>query len=355
MTKMLRPYRRCGRAVGRRRVGIRGPADAEAYDSVDGNAAVRSEDDRRVTASGCIGHITALKYVLDLRENHVYGKCLLARTPEETHMGTLDGKVAFITGAARGQGRSHAVTLAEEGANIIAVDICAEATSVDYEPATPADLEQTAKLVEALGRRIVARRVDVRDSVAMAGVAAEGAEELGGLDIVVANAGVVNWARFWEMADQQWRDVIDINLTGVFNTLKAAAPIMIAQGRGGAIVITSSSAGIKSLPAQAHYSASKHGVVGLMKTAAIELAPFNIRVNTVHPWGVDTPMGVFTEDMQKIVADNPSYAMFYNQLLNDPPIAAPRDISEAVLYLVSASGRLVTGIELPVDSGATRT
>ncbi|MET0821801.1 MAG: mycofactocin-coupled SDR family oxidoreductase [Aeromicrobium sp.] len=269
-------------------------------------------------------------------------------------MGKLDGKVAFITGAARGQGRSHAVMLAAEGADIIAVDICAEASPVDYPAATPADLEETVRLVEGLGRRIVARQADVRSSAALAAVVADGVAELGSVDVVVANAGIVSWSRFWEMPDGMWQDMIDINLTGVFNTLKAAVPSMIEQGRGGAIVITSSVAGIKSLPAQAHYSASKHGVVGLMKTAAIELAPFDIRVNAVHPWGVDTAMGGMSGTVERLLAENPSYANSFGQLLNDPPIAQPQDISEAVLYLVGPSGRLVTGISLPVDAGATK-
>jgi SDR family mycofactocin-dependent oxidoreductase len=269
-------------------------------------------------------------------------------------MGKLDGTVAFITGAARGQGRSHAVMLAAEGADIIAVDICGEAAPVDYPTATPADLEETVRLVEDLGRRIVARQADVRSSAALAAAVTEGVAELGSVDIVVANAGIVSWSRFWEMPDDVWQDMIDINLTGVFNTLKAAAPTMIEQGRGGAIVITSSVSGIKSLPAQAHYAAAKHGVVGLMKTAAIELAPFDIRVNAVHPWGVDTPMGGLTGTVERLLAENPSYAASFGQLLNDPPIAQPSDISEAVLYLVGPSGRLVTGISLPVDAGATK-
>lgn len=269
-------------------------------------------------------------------------------------MGKLDGKVAFITGAARGQGRSHAVMLAAEGADIIAVDICAEAAPVEYATATPADLEETVRLVEAQDRRIFARSADVRSSVDLAAVVADGVAELGSVDIVVANAGIVSWSRLWEMPDKVWQDMIDINLTGVFNTLKAAVPTMIEQGLGGAIVIISSVAGIKSLPGQAHYSSAKHGVVGLMKSAAIELAPFDIRVNTVHPWGVATDMGEITASTERLLTENPSYSAAFGQLLNNPPMAQPHDISEAVLYLVGPSGRLVTGISLPVDAGATR-
>ncbi|MEU7817124.1 mycofactocin-coupled SDR family oxidoreductase [Pseudonocardia sp. NPDC049154] len=268
-------------------------------------------------------------------------------------MGTLEGKVAFITGAARGQGRSHALTLAAEGADIVAVDVCKEVTPVEYPTAERKDLDETVRLVEALDRRIVAREVDVRDSAALAAAAREGEAELGGIDIVLANAGVVNWSRIWEMPDQQWQDMIDVNLSGVFHTLKATVPTMIKQGRGGAIVITSSTAGIKSLPGQSHYSASKHGVVGLMKSAAIELAPYNIRVNTVHPWAVDTEMGGVTPSLERFLQESPSYGDSFHQVLADPPLLAPADISAAVLYLVSDSGRAVTGVQLPVDSGAT--
>lgn len=269
-------------------------------------------------------------------------------------MGILDGKVAFITGAARGQGRSHAVHLAEHGAAIVAVDVCKRVSQEAYDPATPEDLAETVRLVEAKGGRILAREMDVRDSAAMSEVARDGAAQFGGLDIVVANAGVTTWSTLLDMPDELWQDTIDINLTGVYKTLKATVPLMVEQGRGGAIVIISSVAGIKALPGLSHYSASKHGIVGLMKAAAIELAPFKIRVNTIHPWGVDTHMGQTPPKAQQMLADNPSFGGSFGQLLHEPSIASPLDISEAVLFLVSPASRLITGIQLPVDAGATK-
>lgn len=269
-------------------------------------------------------------------------------------MGTLDGKVAFITGAARGQGRSHAVRLAEEGADIIAIDACKRVSREAYDPATPEDLDETVELVEKAGGRILARQVDVRDGAAMREVAAEGASRFGGMDIVLANAGVTTWSTFLELDDELWQDTIDINVTGAYQTLKATAPLMIKHRRGGSIVITSSVAGIKALPGLTHYSASKHAIVGLMKGAAIELAPHDIRVNTIHPWGVDTHMGTTPQYALDMFAQNPSYADSFKQLLHNPSIASSRDISEAVLFLVSPAARLITGIQLPVDAGATK-
>lgn len=268
-------------------------------------------------------------------------------------MGRVDGRVAFITGAARGQGRAHAVRLAEEGANIIAIDVCRQVTAAPYPPATPDDLAQTVKEVEATGRRIVAREVDVRDGARLDEVCRDGAAELGGLDIVVANAGINNWGRFWEMPDDQWQTLVDVNLTGVWRTLKAAAPIMIEQGRGGSMIITSSVAGLKSLPGQAHYAAAKHGLVGLCKAAAIELGQFNIRVNTIHPWGVDTPMG-HDETIYDMLARFPTYAASFAAILAEPQIATTRDIADAVLWLASDESRIVTGAQIPLDMGATK-
>jgi SDR family mycofactocin-dependent oxidoreductase len=267
----------------------------------------------------------------------------------------LEGKVAFVTGAARGQGRSHAVRLAREGADVIAIDLAAPVTADNsYPPATPDDLAETVKLVEAEDRRIVARQVDVRDSGALDALLAEAVPELGSrLDVVVANAGISNWNRFWEMPDEQWQTMIDINLTGVWRTLKAAVPHMIAAGNGGSIITVSSVAGIKSLPAQAHYSAAKHGVVGLTKTAAIELGEYDIRVNSVHPWGVNTPMGQDTS-MERIFAAHPNYATSFASLLPSVPVAEPNDLSDAVVYLASDLSRAVTATQLTVDQGATK-
>jgi NAD(P)-dependent dehydrogenase (short-subunit alcohol dehydrogenase family) len=200
----------------------------------------------------------------------------------------------------------------------------------------------------------LASRLDVRDVAAMAALLAEAVPELGGrLDVVVANAGISNWNRFWEMPDEQWQTMIDINLTGVWRTLKAAAPHMIAAGNGGSIITVSSVAGIKSLPAQAHYSAAKHGVVGLTKTAAIELGEFGIRVNSVHPWGVATPMGEDTT-IHQLFAEHPAYAASFASLLPAVPVAQPSDLSDAVMYLASDLSRAVTGTQLTVDQGATK-
>lgn len=272
-------------------------------------------------------------------------------------MGLLDGKVALVTGAARGQGRSHAIRLAEEGADIIAVDICAQIASVEIAMATPADLQETAKLVEALDRRIVATVADVRDGVAMRDAVNSGVAELGRLDIVAANAGIFALT-LDEPTDpaerrQFWQDTIDVNLTGVWNTVDAAAPIMIDGGRGGAIVLTASTAGSKSAAngslALDAYTAAKHGVVGLMKNLAVDLAPHMIRVNTVHPTGVRTPM-VENPVVERYMGENPSFAKL---MANTLPIDAvdPVDISNAIVFLASDMARFITGVQLPVDAG----
>jgi SDR family mycofactocin-dependent oxidoreductase len=270
-------------------------------------------------------------------------------------VGRLESKVAFITGAARGQGRAHCVRMAEEGADIIAVDACAPMSPHNVFPAaTPDDLAETVRQVEALGRRIVARQVDVRDLPGLQSVCQDGAAELGGIDVVVANAGISNWGRFWEMPEDQWQTMIDINLTGVWKTMTAAAPIMVDQGRGGSIILISSVAGLKSLPAQAHYSAAKHGLVGLCKTAAIELGPFNIRVNTVHPWGVLTKMAEEDTTIFELFAAHPSYAASFAAILAEPQIATASDIADVVLFLASDESRVITAAQIPADMGATK-
>ena len=269
-------------------------------------------------------------------------------------MGILEGRVAFITGAARGQGRSHAVRFATEGADVVAVDACRRVSDEAYAPATPADLEETVTLVEKAGGHILAREVDVRDRTALERVAAEGAERFGGMDVVVANAGVTTWSRLLEMSEPLWQDTIDINLTGAFHTLAATVPHMIEAGRGGSVVLTSSVAGLKALPGLTHYSASKHGLVGLMRGAAIEFAPYGIRVNTVHPWGVDTPMGTTPQYAMDMFSEQPAYMDSFKQLLRSPSMATPEDITEAVVFLASPAARMITGIELPVDAGATK-
>jgi (+)-trans-carveol dehydrogenase/(-)-trans-carveol dehydrogenase len=273
--------------------------------------------------------------------------------------GRVEGKVAFITGAARGQGRSHAIRLAAEGADIIAVDVCADMPGMPYSGATEADLAETVKEVEALDRRIVAARADVRDYGAVKAALDDGVAQLGRLDIVSANAGIGSSPHeAQELAEQTWQDMIDVNLTGVWHTAKAAIPYLIEQGTGGSIVLTSSAAGLMAYPNIAHYVSAKHGVVGLMRTLALELAPHSIRVNSIHPTQVDTPMiqneatwRLFRPDL-----DHPSREDFVpaSQEMNALPIpwVEPVDISNALLFLASDEARYVTGVALPVDAGA---
>jgi SDR family mycofactocin-dependent oxidoreductase len=267
----------------------------------------------------------------------------------------LEGRVAFVTGAARGQGRSHAVRLAREGAAIIAVDIAGPASAANtYPAATEADLKETTRLVEAEGARIAARVADVRDQHALDATLTEGIAKFGGrLDVVVANAGICNWSRFWEMSDDQWQSMIDVNLTGVWRTMKAAVPHMLSAGNGGSIINVSSVAGIKSLPGQAHYSAAKHGVVGLTKSAALELGEYGIRVNSIHPWGVATLMA---EDPMTatMLTEHPGYLASFGSALPQLPLADPGDISDAVVWLASDLSRTVTGTQLTLDMGATK-
>jgi (+)-trans-carveol dehydrogenase len=272
-------------------------------------------------------------------------------------VGRVEGKVAFITGAARGQGRGHAVRLAEEGADIIAVDLCADMDNVPYPLGTAEDLAETVSQVEALGRRIVARQADVRDFAALRAAVDDGVAQLGRLDIVCANAGVNKPSPAQDMDEQVWLDVVDVNLSGVWRTCKAAIPHMIDGGRGGAIVLTSSAAGLKAYANIAHYTAAKHGVVGLTKTLAQELAPHRIRVNTVNPTQVDTPM-IMNEPMFKLFCpdlDDPTRADFapVSQAMNALPIpwVDARDVSNAVLFLASDEARYITGVALPVDAG----
>lgn len=272
-------------------------------------------------------------------------------------MGVLEGRVAFVTGAARGQGRSHAVRLAEEGADIIAIDICDQPSTVSVPGATRADLDETVRQVEKLDRRVVARVADVRDVTRLIEVVHEGVTELGRLDIVVANAAV--WAvgatepEDVEERQRVWQETLAINLSGQFNTLEATVPTLVEQGEGGAIVLTSSTAGLKSMAinslAQTAYTAAKHGVVGLMRNYAVELAPHRIRVNTIHPTSVHTPM-IENEVTAAYLEQHPDLAGLMANLL---PVDAvdPVDISNGVLYLVSDAGRYVTGITLPVDAG----
>lgn len=267
-------------------------------------------------------------------------------------MASLAGKVAFITGAARGQGRAEALRLAADGADIIAVDICHQIASVPYPLATADDLVATVKLVEDAGGRIVAAQADVRDQAALATALQTGIDEFGRLDIVVANAGIAPM----QSPKDAWRDVIDVNLTGVHNTVEVAAPTMIAQGDGGSMVLTSSVAGLVGVgsndPGAIGYVAAKHGIVGLMRLYANLFAPHSIRVNSVHPAGVDTPM-INNEATRKwlgSIADKTPQEMG-----NALPVQVlqAEDIANAVAWLVSDEARYVTGVALPVDAGST--
>jgi len=265
--------------------------------------------------------------------------------------GRVQGKVAFITGAARGQGRSHAIRLAEEGADIIAVDICDDYPTVGYPMATSADLAETVKAVEALDRRIVASQADVRDFGALKAAVDGGVAQLGRLDVVCANAGICTIQAWNEVTPAVWQDTLDTNLTGVWNTMVAAAPHLIAAG-GGSIICTSSTAGIKGLPFLAPYVAAKHGVVGIAKTMANELAQYQIRVNTVHPTGVDTPMAAGLGGLGPLIGTDANLGPIF---MNTLPVQSvdPRDISNAVLFLASDESRYVTGLEFTVDAGNT--
>jgi SDR family mycofactocin-dependent oxidoreductase len=275
-------------------------------------------------------------------------------------MGQLDGKVALITGAARGQGRSHSIRLAEEGADIIALDICAQIPSVSYPMSTPDDLKETQLLVERLDRRLSAHQADVRDRASLQRAVEGGLEQFGRLDIVCANAGIFCVNVEPQPTDpirraEVWRDTLDTNLTGVWNTFEATVPVLVEQGWGGAIIVTSSTAGLKgstyndlSLTA---YTAAKHGLTGLVRGYARDLAPHGIRVNSIHPTGVRTPMAM-NETFAAYAEKVPSIVqVMANALPVD--VVEPVDISNAVLYLAADSGRYVTGVALPVDAGFT--
>ncbi|MCE0767607.1 mycofactocin-coupled SDR family oxidoreductase [Pseudonocardia kujensis] len=272
--------------------------------------------------------------------------------------GRLEGKIAFITGAARGLGRSHAVRLAEEGANIIAVDLCAPLETVDtYPPATEADLAETVRAVEKLDRRIVASVADVRDGAALAETVTSAVAELGGLDIAVANAGIVSFGSTLELEERAWREVLDVNLTGVWNTARAALPHLVERG-GGSLTFISSIGGLRGMPNVGHYVSAKHAIVGLMRTMANEFASQRIRVNTVHPTNADTDMiqNPGTYRMFAPDAAEPSQEAALPAFLSlnaiQVPWVEPVDISNAVLFLASDEARYITGVTLPVDAGA---
>jgi SDR family mycofactocin-dependent oxidoreductase len=272
-------------------------------------------------------------------------------------MGTLDGKVAFVTGIARGQGRSHALRLASEGADIIGVDICRDIGTMDYPNASPADLAETTKLIEQHGRRALTSEADVRDAAAVRRAVDEGVAELGRLDIVLSNAGIVRLHPDSDDPARLWRDIVETNLSGGFHVVDAAVPHLIAGGRGGVIILTGSTAGVRPVAnpgvGALAYTASKWGLVGVCKQLAATLAEHSIRVNIVHPTGVASGM-----TMNAAMAELAAQAMAgggggLSAMQNAMPvqILQPEDISDAIAFLVSDQAKWITGVSLPVDAG----
>ena len=278
--------------------------------------------------------------------------------------GPLDGRVAFITGAARGQGRAHAIRLATEGADIIAIDVCGPISeTITYPLATSEDLAETVQEVEATGRKVLAREVDIRDLAAMQQVVADGVEQFSRLDILVANAGVLSWGRMFEMSEEQWDTVIDVNLNGTWRTIRAAVPAMIEAGNGGSIIIVSSSAGTKATPGNGHYSASKHGLVAITNALAIEVGEFGIRVNSIHPYSIDTPM-VEKEAMMAIFAKYPQYLHSFAPMPFHPvnhegkkglqEFMLPEEVSDVVAWLAGDGSATISGSQIAVDRGTAK-
>jgi SDR family mycofactocin-dependent oxidoreductase len=278
--------------------------------------------------------------------------------------GPLEGRVAFITGAARGQGRAHAVRLANDGADIIAIDICAPISdTITYPMSTSEELAETVRAVEATGRKVLAREVDIRDLAGQKQVVADGIEQFGRLDILVANAGVLSWGRLFEMSEEQWDTVIDVNLNGTWRTIRAAVPAMIEAGNGGSIIIVSSSAGTKATPGNGHYSASKHGLVALTNALAIEAGEFGIRVNSIHPYSIDTPM-VEKEAMMEIFGKWPNFIHSFSPMPYHPvdhqgkkglqEFMTPEEVSDVVAWLASDGSATISGSQIAVDRGTAK-
>lgn len=276
----------------------------------------------------------------------------------------LEGRVALITGAARGQGRAHAIRLADDGADIIAIDVCRPVSeAVTYPMPTSEDLAETVRLVEATGRKVLSREVDIRDLAAQQQLVADGIEQFGRLDIVVANAGILSWGRIWEMSEEQWDSVIDVNLNGTWRTIKAAVPAMIEAGNGGSIIIVSSSAGTKATPGNAHYAASKHGLVALTNALAIEAGEFGIRVNSIHPYSIDTPM-VEPDEMMKIFGKYPAFLHSFSPMPYKPvahdgkpglqEFMTPEEVSDVVAWLASDGSATISGSQIAVDRGTAK-
>lgn len=264
--------------------------------------------------------------------------------------GRVAGKRVLVTGAARGMGRSHAVRLAQEGADLVLVDVCASLPELEYPLSTPEDLGETARLVGELGRRAITAVVDVRDEQTLVDAVADAAGALGGLDAAVANAGIITAGTWDTTTAAQWRTVLDVNLVGAWNTCVAAIPFLLERG-GGSLVNVSSAAGIKGSPLTTPYTASKHGIVGMSLCLANELAAQHIRVNTVHPTGVLT--GMAPASMHGLLADERADLGPIYQNALPVELIEPVDVSNAVLYLVSDESRYVTGLEFKIDAGVT--
>lgn len=272
-------------------------------------------------------------------------------------MGRLDGKVAAVTGAGRGMGRAHAVTLAREGADVLVCDVARQLSSVEYELAVPEDLAETEALVLAEGRGVVAMEVDVRSEEQLSAWVGAGLERFGRIDVMVANAGITGYAPAHKLSEDAWDEIIDVNLKGAWLSAKVVIPHMIERGDGGSIVFISSGLGLKGLPEAGHYAAAKHGVVGLMRSLALELAPHWIRCNTVHPAGTNTPMAHNRMHYARFAGGREDATLgdvieVYESIAALPiPWTEPEDIANAVLWLVSDDARYVTGVSLPVDGG----
>jgi SDR family mycofactocin-dependent oxidoreductase len=264
-------------------------------------------------------------------------------------MGRMDAKVVVVTGAGRGMGRSHALRLAEEGADLLLIDICAPVDGLGYPMSSPQDLAETVSGVEALGRSVLAAEIDIRDRAALTSFVDEGVARLGRLDGAVANAGVLTFGMWNNVTDDDWRTVVDTNLIGTWNTCVAAIPHLME--RGGSLVNISSAAALKGNPLTTSYTASKYGIMGLTLALANELARYSIRVNTVHPTGVLT--GMLCPPLGALLAnERPDLAPLYDNALPVPLVDAV-DVSNAVLYLLCDESRYVTGTHLKVDAGVS--
>jgi SDR family mycofactocin-dependent oxidoreductase len=278
--------------------------------------------------------------------------------------GALEGKVAFVTGAARGQGRAHAVRFAREGADVVAIDICGPVSdTITYQMPTSEDLAETARLVEAEGRKVLAREVDIRDLAAQQQVVADAVEQFGRLDILVANAGVLSWGRLFEIDEDQWDSVVNVNLSGTWRTIRAVVPAMIEAGNGGSIIIVSSSAGLKATPGNGHYAASKFGLVGLTNALALEVGEFGIRVNSIHPYSIMTPM-IEPEAMGAIFSKYPTYLhsfapMPYKPVAHDgkaglQEFMTPEEVTDVVTWLAGPGSATISGSQIAVDRGVMK-